>query len=95
MAALVVLAEMKVQLRMLSGDFDAEIDTWITTAHARIVRYIKASDEAIAEMSEIDRAALKVAEILAVKALFEGDKDAPMTGAVLTVLHDFRDPSMA
>lgn len=95
MAALVTVDEMKVQLRILEDDFDAELGNWIETAHGRIVRYIKSDDETITYLEEIDQNALKIAEIVAVKALFEGADDAPMTQAVKSLLVDFRDPTLA
>lgn len=95
MAALVTVEQMKTQLRIRGDNFDSELATWIDTAHGRIARYIKATDEQIGEMDDLDKDAIRVAEILAVKGLFEGADDAPMTGAVLTVLHDFRSPSLA
>lgn len=95
MAALVTVEEMKTQLRITDHDHDYELDIWIDAAHGRIVRYIKSDDEAITYLDEIDQNALKLAEIVAVKALFEGADDAPMTQAVKSLLVDFRDPTLA
>lgn len=95
MVALVTLEEMKVQLRIFSDAANTEIETWIEAAHGRVLRHIKASDEQVAAMNNRDQQAIKVGEILAVKALYEGAEDAPMTPAVLMVLHDLRDPSLA
>ena len=95
MPALVTVEEMKTQLRITGADFDDELELQIDTAHGRIVRYIKSDDEALTYLEPNDSNALKLAEILAVRSLFEGDEDAPLTNAVKALLVDFRDPTLA
>ena len=95
MSALVTLSEMKVQLRLTDTDHDTELQNWIDLAHSKIVRHIKSDDETVGSLEADQLENVKLAEILAVRALFEGDATAPLTDTVRAVLVDLRDPTLA
>jgi hypothetical protein len=94
MAALVTLAEAKAHLRVLANDQDTDITMKALAASDIVIDYIKRPAHGWTDTTA--PALVKAAILLVLGALFEDREGGdPISDAVKSLLHRYRDPAYA
>lgn len=88
--ALATTAEAKIYLRILTDDFDDELDLKVPQASAIVLDWITVAE---ADLADEDLDVAKAATLEVTRALMEGSN--PLSADVKNVLRRFRDPSLA
>lgn len=88
--ALATTAEAKTYLRILTADFDAELNLKVPQASAIVLDYITVAE---ADLAGDDLNVAKAAALEVARALMEGND--PLSADVKNILRRFRDPSLA
>lgn len=88
--ALITTAETKTYLRLLTTDFDAELDLKVAQASAIVLDYITVAED---DLTGDDLDVARAAALGVAKALFEGTD--PLNADVKNILRRLRDPSLA